>query len=682
VDGIGEGSSGYGGDHVLQRLLNEAGLNQSIAEIRALIAGVNAAPRETDPDDWLNLFDRKHLTDSLRFQLKALRDELASLSHAPVVPDHAARLTALRSELVRRGLSGFVVPRSDEHQGEYVPARADRLAWITGFTGSAGLAIVTLDQAAIFVDGRYTLQVQAEVSPELFQYKHLTDDPQADWAAAALPQGARLGYDPWLHTVGWVERMRSVIARAGVELLACPDNPIDAVWPDQPPAPLAPVVPHDLRFAGRAAAEKQADVAATLRKAGQGAAVLTQPDSIAWLLNIRGADVPHTPLPLSFAIINDEGAVDLFIDRRKLVPGLDEQLGNRVSIRDPGEFGFALDVLGNNPAIKVRIDPASSAAWIFDRLLLANARVERDADPIALAKARKNEVELEGARAAHRRDAVAVVRFLAWLADTTPQGRIGEIEAAARLKDLRREGDLFRDLSFETISGAGPNGAIVHYRVSEKTERLLEPGSLYLVDSGAQYLDGTTDITRTVAIGEPTPEMREHFTLVLKGHIAIATARFPKGTTGSQIDCLARMHLWQKGLDYDHGTGHGVGSYLSVHEGPQRISKVGNTVALEPGMILSNEPGYYRAGAYGIRIENLIAVQDCVDLPEAERPMLSFETLTLAPIDLALVEPALLSPSEIAWLNTYHTRVRETLAGQLDADTTRWLIQSTDPIMV
>jgi Xaa-Pro aminopeptidase len=679
VDGIGEGSSGYDGDHALERLLNEAGLNQSIAEIRALIAGVNAAPRGTDPDDWLNLFDQRRLTNPLRLQLKALRDELGAETGA-AVPDHAARVTALRSELVQRGLSGFVVPRSDEHQGEYVPARADRLAWISGFTGSAGIAIVMLDRAAIFVDGRYTLQVQAEVSPTLFQYKHLTDDPHADWAASALPPGGRLGYDPWLHTVGWVDRMRLAVGRAGGEMLACPDNPIDAVWPDQPPAPLAPVVPHDLRFAGKPASEKLADTAIALRKAGQTAVVLTQPDSIAWLLNIRGADVPHTPLPLSFAIVNDDGAADLFIDRRKLVPGLEEHLGNCVSIRDPGEFGSALDALGNNPAVKVRVDPASSAAWIFDRLLLAKARVERDADPIALPKACKNETELEGTRAAHRRDAVAVTRFLAWLSHTVADGKVGEIEAAKRLTDFRREGDLFRDLSFETISGAGPNGAIVHYRVSEKTERPLTPGSLYLVDSGAQYLDGTTDITRTVAIGEPSAEMREHFTLVLKGHIALATARFPKGTTGSQLDSLARMALWQKGLDYDHGTGHGVGSYLSVHEGPQRISKVGNTVALEPGMILSNEPGYYRTGAYGIRIENLIVVQECADLPEAERPMLSLETLTLAPIDLALVEPTLLSHSEIAWLNAYHTRVRETLAGQLDADTERWLIEATDPI--
>ena len=543
MDGIGEGSGGYGGDHTLEKLLDEAGLNRSVAEIRALVEGVNAAPRGTDPDAWLDLFDRQRLTDPLRLQLKALRDELAQPANAGDAPDHAVRLAALRAELSGRGLAGFVVPRSDEHQGEYVPARADRLAWISGFTGSAGLAIVMLDQAAIFVDGRYTLQVQAEVSASQFQYKHLTDDPHAEWVASVLPQGGRLGYDPWLHTVGWVERTRSVLARTGADLQACPDNPIDAVWPDQPPAPLAPVVPHDLRYAGKPASEKLGDLAASLRREGQTAVVLTQPDSIAWLLNIRGADVPHTPLPLSFAIVDDEGAADLFIDRRKLVPGLDEHLGNHVSIRDPGELGPALDALGANPAVKVRVDPATSAAWIFDRLLLAKAKVERGADPTALPKARKNEVELEGTRAAHLRDGVAVARFLAWLvADGARAARWDEIEAAARLKEFRREGDLFRDSQLRDdlrLRSQRRHRALPRHR--EKTERRLAPGSLYLIDSGAQYLDGTTDITRTVAIGEPTAEMRERFTLVLKGHIALATARFPKGTTGSQLDCLARM---------------------------------------------------------------------------------------------------------------------------------------------
>jgi Xaa-Pro aminopeptidase len=670
----------YNGDLHLARLLAREGIPYSVTDIRELIAGVNAAPAGADPDAWLSLVGRNP-DGELRDQLRALRDELRRHAAPPALPDRAARLAALRAELARRDLSGFVVPRSDEHQGEYVPARADRLAWISGFTGSAGLAVVLADRAAVFVDGRYTLQVQAEVSPDLFEYRHLVEEPHAEWVAANLPQGGRLGYDPWLHPVGWVEKMRAAVGRVGGELLPCPDNPVDAVWPDQPPAPLAPVAPHDLRFAGRSASDKQADVARILKEAGQGAVMLTQPDSIAWLLNIRGGDVPHTPLPLSFAVVTDEGTVDLFIDRRKLVPELEDHLGNTVAIRAPEELGPALDAFGGTGRT-VRVDPAGAAAWIFDRLLLANVKVDRQSDPVALPKACKNPVELDGARAAHRRDGVAVTRFLAWLAAAAPSGEIGEIAAARKLLEFRRAGALFRDLSFETISGAGPNGAIVHYRVSERTERRLEPGNLYLVDSGAQYLDGTTDITRTIAIGEPTPEMRERFTLVLKGHIAVATARFPRGTTGSQLDSPARLPLWQAGLDFDHGTGHGVGSYLSVHEGPQRISKIPNPVALAPGMILSNEPGYYKTGAYGIRIENLLAVQPCAELEGAERPMLEFETLTLAPIDINLVEPALLTSAEIAWLDAYHARVRETLTPDLDRQEAAWLALATTPLAV
>lgn len=671
-------SGAFAGDEMLAGLLARAGVTRSVAEIRALIEGVNAAPEGPDPDAWLVLVG-PDLPEALRAQLRALRDLLRRPAAEAAPPDHGARLAALRAELSRRGLAGFVIPRADEHQGEYVPRRAERLAWISGFTGSAGLAVVLRDQAAIFVDGRYTLQVRAEVSPALFAYKHLLDDPLEDWAAAHLTAGDRLGYDPWLHTVGWVEKMRTVLGRTGIELLPCPDNPVDAIWTDQPPPPLAPVVPHDLRYAGRSAADKRAELADALRSAGDRAAVLTQPDSIAWLLNIRGGDVPHTPLPLSFAILYDDGHVDLFIDRRKLAPGLDGHLGNAVAIRDPEDFGPALDAYGKSGE-RVRVDAATAAAWVFDRLHLAGARVKREADPCVLPKACKNQVELDGARAAHRRDGLALARFLAWLETAGPTGEVTEIAAAEKLWHLRRQGALFRDLSFETISGAGPNAAIVHYRVSPATNRRLEPGSLYLIDSGAQYLDGTTDVTRTVAIGTPTPEMRERFTRVLKGHIALATARFPQGTTGSQLDALARQFLWAVGLDYDHGTGHGVGSYLGVHEGPQRISKLPNSVALRPGMIVSNEPGYYKAGAYGIRIENLVAVRPCTELPAAERPMLAFETLTLVPIDRALIEPALLRPEEIAWLDAYHARVRATLLPLLEADTAAWLVRATAPI--
>ncbi|TWA94958.1 Xaa-Pro aminopeptidase [Azospirillum brasilense] len=675
-------SSAYRGDETLAQLLAQAGLSQTPADIRSLVAGVLAAPEGEDPDGWMILVGTR-LPEDLAGQLRALKADLAD-GRVAEAPDYASRIAALRGVLARADLDGFIVPRGDEHQGEYVPPRAQRLAWLTGFTGSAGHAIVGRQRAAIFVDGRYTLQVQAEVSGDLYEYRHLVDDPLTEWAGDALPRGGRLGYDPWLHTAGWVERTRQQLERIGLSLVPCPDNPVDRVWTDQPPPPLAPVVAQDIAFAGDSAADKRARIAGDLTRSGIGAVVLTQPDSIAWLLNLRGADVPCTPLPLSFAILKDDGQVDLFIDRRKLAPGVEAHLGNQVAVRVPDELGAALDGLGREGR-KVLADPAGTSAWIFDRLHMAGAKLERDPDPCALPKACKNEAELAGTRAAHARDGAALVRFLHWLSQEAPSGTVTEIAAAERLLAFRRANDRFRGLSFDTISGAGPNGAIVHYRVSEATDRRLEPGSLFLLDSGAQYQDGTTDVTRTIAIGVPTPEMRERFTLVLKGHIAVSTARFPRGTTGSQLDTLARLPLWSLGLDYDHGTGHGVGSYLSVHEGPQRISKVPNSVALQPGMILSNEPGYYKTGAYGIRIENLIVVQP-LELPMAERPMLGFEVLTLAPIDRNLVEPALLTQAEIAWLNAYHTQVREALeprlAGDGDVEVSHWLRQATSPIIV
>jgi Xaa-Pro aminopeptidase len=594
-------------------------------------------------------------------------------------PDIAARVGTLREALSRRDLAGFIVPRADEHQGEYVPANAQRLAWLTGFTGSAGLAIVLADRAAIFVDGRYTLQVRVEVPAALFEYRHLTEQPAAEWIAATLGAGQALGYDPWLHTVGEVERYEAAAAKAGGSLVAVADNPVDAIWHDRPPSPLAPVVAHELHFAGKPAAEKRHEIAAAMIASGVDAAVLTAPDSIAWLLNIRGGDVPRTPLPLSFAILGSDASVELFVARCKLAAGLENHLGNEVAVQPPGQFGPALDRLGA-AGKRVQVDPGSAAAWIFARLGAAGAPIRRAADPCQLPKARKNAVELAGTRTAHRRDGAALTRFLAWLAREAPSGRLGEIAAADRLAAIRGEGENFRDLSFDTISGAGANGAIVHYRASPQSEKRLAPGELYLLDSGAQYLDGTTDVTRTIAIGTPSEEARDRFTRVLKGHIALATCRFPAGTTGSQIDVLARHALWQAGLDFDHGTGHGVGSYLNVHEGPQRISKAPNAQALLPGMIVSNEPGYYKTGAYGIRIENLVIVTPCGDLPGAEREMLCFETLTLAPIDRALVMPALLTREEIAWLDAYHARVRETLTPLLDTETAAWLAEATRPV--
>lgn len=589
--------------------------------------------------------------------------------------DHAARLAALRAELAARGLAGFVVPHADEFQNEYLPAHAERLAWLTGFDGSAGTAVVLAGRAALFVDGRYTLQVRQQADAADWEFRHLVEEPVSGWLAEALGAGDRLGYDPWLHTPRQVEALQQACKQAGAELVAVDANPLDAVWTDQPAPPQAPILPHAERFSGRSSADKRAEIAAALTN-GADCVVLTAPDSIAWLLNLRGGDVAHTPLPLSFAILHADTTVDWCVDPGKITEGITAHLGNGVRLHGMEAFGDLLDALGaSGKAVQVAADTAP--AWVFDRLAAAGAKPVRVGDPVTLPKARKNAIEIAGSRAAHARDAVAMVRFLAWIDRETAVRAVGEIEAADRLAAFRAEGEHFRDLSFDTISGSGPHGAIVHYRVTPESDRELQQGELYLVDSGAQYLDGTTDITRTVAIGTPTDEMRERFTRVLKGHIAIATARFPAGTTGAQLDTLARYHLWQAGLDFDHGTGHGVGSYLGVHEGPQRISKAGTGAALEAGMIVSNEPGYYKTGEYGIRIENLVVVAPAEAPAGAEKPLLAFETLTLAPIDRRLIDTALLTVDEIAWLDAYHAQVRETVGPQLDAATKAWLDAAT-----
>jgi Xaa-Pro aminopeptidase len=667
-------------DPKLAQLLKAAGSALDVDGVAALIEGVLAAPAEIGVS-WHALV-AEPTPPELAKALDALKAQLAAGHSDGVQPEdfarlpRAERLMLLREKMAADGLAGFIIPRADEHQGEYVPLRGQRLAWLTGFTGSAGMAVVLRERAAIFVDGRYTLQAGAQVDTKAFEIHHLIDEPPASWLANAAGKGDVIGYDPWLHTPQEVERLRGGIERAGESLRAVDKNPLDQVWVGRPAAPLAPVFPQPESFAGESAADKRARIGRALADDGVAATVLTMPESIAWLLNIRGGDVPHTPLPLSFAIVRADGGVTLFIDRRKLMPALDRHLGNAVTIEAPDRLGPALDGLAKDG--RVQVDPATAASWVFDRLAAAGAQIHRAADPCLVLKACKNKIELDGTRAAHRRDGAAVTRFLAWLAREAPKGNLREIAASDRLEAFRKEGKYFRDLSFPTISGAGSNGAIVHYRASPETEKRLEPGTLYLLDSGAQYLDGTTDITRTIAIGNPSDEMRENFTRVLKGHIALATARFPKGTTGSQLDGFARRALWQVGLDYDHGTGHGVGSYLSVHEGPQRISKAANTQPLLPGMIVSNEPGYYKTGAYGIRIENLIVVQP--DASAAEREMFCFETITLAPIDRYLIARDLLDCDEAAWLDAYHARVRATIGPLVDPETATWLEQATAPI--
>ncbi|MBT3399040.1 MAG: aminopeptidase P family protein [Rhodospirillaceae bacterium] len=587
------------------------------------------------------------------------------------------RLSALRDKIAEQGLDGFVVPHSDAHQNEFLPPDAERLSWLTGFTGSAGTAVVLADRAAMFVDGRYTLQVRDQVDGALYEFHHLIEAPVADWLGGVLRQGMRLGVDPWLHTQAGVQRLRNSAEAAGVALILVETNPVDAVWDDQPPPPSAPAVPHDEQFAGRSSAHKRRSLGEALAQEELDAAVLTQPDSIAWLLNVRGGDVAHTPLALSFAILDADGTVDWFVAPEKRSDALIAHLGSEVEMRDPEAFAGALDGLKDR---RVLVAPDSAAAWIFDRLTRAGAVVLRGNDPVTLSKAIKNETELAGTRAAHLRDGAALSRFLHWLSEVAPSGDVDELSAAARLLEFRETGEHFRDLSFGTISGAGPNGAIVHYRVTPETNRALAPGDLYLVDSGAQYLDGTTDVTRTVAVGTPSDEMRDRFTRVLKGHIAIATARFPAGTSGAQLDSYARQALWQVGLDFDHGTGHGVGSYLGVHEGPQRIAKTGSSIPLQPGMIVSNEPGYYKEGAFGIRIENLLAVTQPGDISGGERPMLGFETLTLAPIDRSLITSSLLTADERAWMNAYHARVAAEIGPMLDGDALAWLAEVTRPL--
>jgi Xaa-Pro aminopeptidase len=596
---------------------------------------------------------------------------------------HEARLDALRKELERQGLDGFVIPISDEHLSEYVGAYAQRLAWLTGFGGSAGTAAVLKDKAAMFVDGRYTLQVRDQVDGRLYEYKSVPQHSLGAWLAANVAQGARVGFDPWLHTSGWAASASKALGKAGAALIPVERNPVDAVWDDQPEPSTAPAFVQDEALAGRSSADKRAEVGEWLKAQKLDATVISALDSVAWLLNVRGADVERTPVALSYVIAHADGTADWFIAPGKVPAEVAAHLGNAVRVQPRDRFTAALAELAGK---RVAADPDRSVAAIFTALEAAGAEVVRATDPVVLPKAIKNRAEQAGHRAAQARDGAAVARFLHWLSVEGPKGEVDELGAAARLQQFRADGGDLRDLSFDTISGAGPNGAIVHYRVSEETNRRLEPGSVFLVDSGGQYADGTTDITRTVWVGpgEPPAEVKDRFTRVLKGHIALATQTFPQGTTGSQLDTLARQFLWQAGLDYAHGTGHGVGAFLAVHEGPQRIAKArggqaGTEQELLAGMILSNEPGYYKTGAYGIRIENLVLVEPRA-IAGGEGEWLGFETLTLAPIDKALVDRALLSAAETAWWNGYHARVREVLAPQLEGEALAWLEEACAPL--
>ncbi len=592
-------------------------------------------------------------------------------------PSHGKeRLAALRTELKLRGLKGFLVPLADEHQGEYIPASARRLLWLTGFAGSAGLAIVLEDRAAIFVDGRYTLQVREQVDLEVIEPHHLVEEPPHDWLKTVVGKGDRIGFDPWLMTAAEVGRFESALAGVGAEFVAVDGNPVDAVWADQPEPPKGRVslFPEDL--AGESAEAKLARLGEAIGKAGADAAVLTRPDSIAWAFNIRGEDVPHTPEALSFAILRKEGRPQLFIDGAKLDNVVRDRLEQVAGVEAPAAFAPALTALGG----AVLVDKSSAAFEVVRRIEAGGGKVVVGPDPVLLPKALKNPTELQGIRAAHIRDGVAMVRFLAWLDREAPKGGLDEIAVTKKLEEFRSDTGALRDVSFDTIAGGGPNAAIPHYHVSTASNRKVEVNGILLVDSGAQYLDGTTDITRTIIVGTPTNEMIDRFTRVLIGNIRLTLARFPKGTSGAHLDVLAREKLWEAGLDFDHGTGHGVGHYLSVHEGPARISKTGH-VPLEPGMLMSNEPGFYKAGAWGIRIENLVIITTPEPIEGGERPMMGFETVTLCPIDRRLIDPSMLADRELAWLNAYHAEVREKLSPLISDEVDRaWLLAATEPL--
>jgi Xaa-Pro aminopeptidase len=597
-------------------------------------------------------------------------------------PSHAApRLARLREAMKAQGVDAFLVPRADEHQGEYVPARAERLTWLTGFTGSAGIALVLADRAMLFVDGRYTLQAGQQTDPNLFAIEDLIATPPAKWLERNAGSGMRVGFDPWLHTIAEATKLRQAAEERGAQLLPV-DNPIDLIWEDQPPPPREKLEIQPVELAGQEASEKLSGLASAVSEAGADIFVLTDPSSLAWAFNIRGRDVAHTPLALGFAVIGADGAHRLFLDEAKLTEETRSHLAALAAILPPDGLIATIEEIAAGGS-GVGFDRDLAAERLRIAVEEAGGKVVAMPDPARLPRATKNKAEIEGARRAHLRDGVAVCRFLCWLDGQAP-GTVDEIGAASRLEACRvAAGEAFqealRDISFDTISGAGPNGAIIHYRVNTATNRSLNKDELYLVDSGGQYRDGTTDITRTIAIGAATAQMRRHYTIVLKGLIAISTLRFPAGTRGRDIDAFARRAHWQAGLDYPHGTGHGVGSYLSVHEGPQRISRMG-AHELHAGMIVSNEPGYYLEGAYGIRLENLIVVTPAEAIEGGDKEMQGFETLTLVPFDRSLVETTLLEGWEREWLDAYHARVGETIGPHLDGEERRWLETATAPL--
>lgn len=601
-----------------------------------------------------------------------------ALSSGFVTPFHE-RLQTLRTQIKGLALDGFLVPMSDKYLNEYIPPSDRRIEYLTGFTGSAAFLVILADRAAFFTDSRYTLQAENQVPLDLFAAFDIAQKTPAAWMKENLRAQMRIGFDPRMHSAKAIERYECVAVQTGARLIPTDTNPVDAIWTDRPETPVTPVLAHEASYAGKGSLLKRQEVAQTLRDKNINAAVLTDPASVAWLLNIRGNDVPHTPLPLSFAILRSDGTVEWYVDPRKVGKSIERHLGSDITIFHDKEFANGLRRLGEAKC-KVQIDPEGSSFVFIDLLRQSGAQLELAEDPCALPRACKNSTEIDGMRAAHRRDGAAIVRLLAWVDNQIEaSAKITEIDVETKLAALRAEGQLHRGPSFDTIAGSGPNGAIVHYRASPETNRPIDLDSFLLLDSGAQYLDGTTDITRTLPTGHLTNEMKDRYTRVLKGHIALAMVRFPAGTSGAELDVLARQYLWEAGLDYGHGTGHGVGCYLSVHEGPQSISRRGTT-PLRTGMVLSNEPGFYKAKHYGIRLENLQYVVELFEISTTEMKMYGFETLTLAPFDRRAIVVEMLSKAERDWLNAYHARVNKTLRPQIDEATGKWLTQMTAPI--
>lgn len=681
----------YKGDDHMMGLLHDAGEKRTINEIKDLLRGVVAAPVDMgNPDAWLTLINTNN-HDELKDQLKELKNFLRLEAQArQVEPSEtviADRLTAIRKEMKNMNLDAFFIPRTDEFQCEYVPERAERLMWSSGFTGSAGFGIVAKDKAAFFTDSRYTLQAKEEVSQKHFELYSISPDQgdtptllPTDWIKKNLKKGQTFGIHCWLHTAAEVKQIKKAVDQVGGKLVIINANPVDMAWKDQPPAPLSPVVPHPIQFAGKESKEKRADIARHMQEQDCDAVALTMPEDIAWLLNIRGNDVPNTPLPLSYALLHKDGSVDLFIDTRKVPKETSEWMGSDVRLQNIGYFKDALEDLGKNGST-VWVDPASAPVEVNQSIKNAGGTLFEKPSPVQLPKAIKNRTEAKGMVDAHIRDGVALTRLLAVL-DSPGAAKLDELQAGKMVTKFRSENEHFRGLSFDPITGAAGNGAIVHYRSTPETNKPLKAGPVFLIDSGAQYLDGTTDVTRTVAVDTPTQEQRENFTLVLKGHIQVAMAEFVEGTTGAPMDDKARKALKDAGLNYGHGTGHGVGSYLSVHEGPCSISPNSKT-PLEPGMVVSNEPGYYKTGEYGIRIENLVMVVDTGKKDKNGKRVFGFKTLTMAPIDRQLIEPSMLDDKELKWLNDYHADVRQNLMPLLekkDPKAAAWLKKVTEPI--